>query len=114
MSERGEREFLQDILEAGQRIRMYTKGMTYDAFRQDYKTQDAVIRNLEVIGEAAKNISTEFRSKHPALPWKGMTGMRDRLIHHYFGVNLDIVWDVIQVEMPGVIEQVEGILEQLR
>ena len=111
MSERQTREFLLDMLEAARRILAYTEGMDYQAFLRDFKTQDAVVRNLEVLGEAAKNIPDKFRSKNPSLPWKAMAGTRDRLIHHYFGVNMDIVWDIVQMELPGVIEEVEAALK---
>lgn len=100
MSERAEIEFVNDILEAVQRISRYLGGLSYDDFRRDTKTQDAVIRNIEVIGEAAKGVTEEWRAKHPHIPWKSMAGMRDRLIHHYFGVNLDIVWQVASEELP--------------
>jgi uncharacterized protein with HEPN domain len=86
--------------------------MTYERFLADIKTQDAVIRNLEIIGEATKSLSTGLREKHPDVPWKGMAGVRDRLIHHYFGVNLDIVWDIVAVELPVLESQVEAILQQ--
>jgi uncharacterized protein with HEPN domain len=86
--------------------------MTYDRFLADIKTQDAVVRNLEIIGEATKSLSTGLREKYPDVPWKGMAGVRDRLIHHYFGVNLDIVWDIVAVELPALESQVEAILQQ--
>lgn len=91
MSERTVRDFLSDIQEAIHRVTAYTAGVTYEAFLADTKTQDAVIRNLEIIGEATKNLPADLRAKYPGMPWKGMAGVRDRLIHHYFGVNLDIV-----------------------
>lgn len=100
MSERSDRDFISDIQEAVRRIADYTAGMTYEAFRTDLKTQDALIRNLEIIGEAAKNLSEELRTNHLDIPWKGMAGIRDKLIHHYFGVNLDIVWQVATDELP--------------
>jgi uncharacterized protein with HEPN domain len=103
MSERTDRDFVSDIQEAIRRIGDYTSGMTYEAFLADTKTQDAVIRNLEIIGEAAKNLSEELRVERADIPWKGMTGIRDKLIHHYFGVNLDIVWQVVTSELPPVI-----------
>jgi uncharacterized protein with HEPN domain len=109
MSERSDRDLLSDIKEAAQRIATYTTGMTYNAFLGDTKTQDAVIRNLEIIGEATKNLSGELRAKYPDLPWKGMAGVRDRLIHDYFGVNLDIVWQIITAELPEVVVKVEAI-----
>jgi uncharacterized protein with HEPN domain len=110
MSERTDREFLLDMLEAARRIQAYIGEMDFKAFQRDFKTQDAVVRNLEVLGEAAKNIPDEFRVRHPDLPWRAMAGTRDRLIHHYFGVNLDIVWDIVSLELPGVIGGIESIL----
>ena len=83
--------------------------MTYQAFLGDTKTQDAVIRNLEIIGEAIKNLSPELLESHPNVPWKGMAGVRDRLIHHYFGVNLDVVWQIVVEELPKVVSQVDKI-----
>lgn len=111
MSERGDREFLEDIQEAVLRVIGYTDGMTYEAFMADTKTQDAVIRNLEIIGEATKNIAMDLRDKHLDVPWKGMAGLRDRLIHHYFGVNLDIVWNIVTTELTDVLYQIEAILQ---
>ena len=112
MSERYTRDSLRDMVEAGQRIREYTEGMNYANFRKDYKTQDAVIRNIEILGEAAKSIPDEFRAKFPGVPWRAMAGMRDRLIHHYFGINLEIVWQVVEGELSEVIEQIQDILNQ--
>lgn len=111
MSERSDREFLGDIREAIQRITNYTRGMSYEDFLSDAKTQDAVIRNLEVLGEAAKNLSEEFRVAHASLPWKSMMGTRDRLIHHYFGVSLDIVWQIVSLELPKVGSQLQKLAE---
>src|SRR5688572_18517368 len=87
MSKRTDQEFLSDIREALQRIAAYITGMTYESFVADSKTQDAVIRNLEILGEATKNLSGEFRTKYPTVPWRSMAAARDRLIHHYFGTN---------------------------
>jgi len=112
MSQRRDSDLLGDIQEAARRLRAYTAGMTYEAFMADSKTQDAVIRNLEIMGEAAKNLSAELRAKYPVVPWKSMAGIRDRLIHHYFGVNLDIIWEIVTVELPEVVAQLEKILEQ--
>jgi uncharacterized protein with HEPN domain len=112
MSERVDGDLLRDIQESVRRITTYTAGMTYYRFLDDIKTQDAVIRNLEIIGESTKRLSTGLRGKYPDVPWKGMAGIRDRLIHHYFGVNLDIVWDIVTSELPSLESQVEAILQQ--
>ncbi|MFQ5614135.1 MAG: DUF86 domain-containing protein [Anaerolineae bacterium] len=112
MSERTDRDFLNDIQEAIRRIAEYTAGMSYQAFLEDVKTQDAVIRNLEIIGEATKNLARDLRERYPDVPWKSMAGVRDRLIHHYFGVNLDIVWQIVVAELPKVASQLKRILDQ--
>jgi len=112
MSERTDADFLTDIQEAINRITKYTAGITYTDFLADTKTQDAVIRNLEIIGEATKNISGDLRDFYKEVPWKSMAGIRDRLIHDYFGVNLDIVWQVGVTELPGVALSIEEILRR--
>ncbi len=112
MSERTDADFLTDIQEAISRIAKYTTGITYADFLADTKTQDAVIRNLEIIGEATKNLSVDLRDFYRDVPWKSMAGIRDRLIHDYFGVNLDIVWQVGAEELPGVAASIEKILRR--
>jgi uncharacterized protein with HEPN domain len=104
--ERSDLDLLADIEEAARRIGTYTAGMTYDGFLGNLETQDAVIRNLEIIGEATKNLSAELRAAQPDIPWKGMAGLRDRLIHDYFGVNLDIVWQIAAVDLPELTAQI--------
>ena len=110
MSNRGDEDLLGDMQEAIRRITTYTGEMSYHTFLNDTRTQDAVIRNLEIIGEAAKNISAELRMKHPDLPCTDMARVRDRLIHRYFGVNLDIVWQIAREELPKVAAQIESII----
>lgn len=110
MSKRGDIEFLSDIEEAIRRIEIYIEKTNYDEFLEDIKTQDAVVRNLEIIGEATKNISNDFREKYSQIPWKKLAGVRDRLIHHYFGVNYDIVWVIAKEELPEIVSQIEEIL----
>jgi uncharacterized protein with HEPN domain len=109
MSKRSDEELIFDIKEAIKRIKSYLKSLGYDKFLKDIKTQDAVVRNLEIIGEAAKNLSNEFKKKHEDTPWKELAGLRDRLIHHYFGVNLDIVWTIIKEELQRVSTKIEEI-----
>jgi uncharacterized protein with HEPN domain len=102
MSSRSDPDLLTDIREAIDRIRLYIGDSSYTDFLGDTKTQDAVIRNIEILGEAAKNVSEEVRTTYPKIPWRSMAGMRDRLIHDYFGVNLDIVWQVSTIELPKI------------
>ena len=105
-------EFLKHILEAGRRVHEYTQsGRT--AFETDNLIQDAVIRNLEVIGEAVKNLSDAFRLEHASIPWKRIAGLRDTLIHRYFFVQLDLVWDVVEMHLPPLMTQVEAIRAKL-
>ncbi|MDE1890846.1 MAG: DUF86 domain-containing protein [Planctomycetota bacterium] len=109
MSKREDTAIIQDMKEAIDRIMSYTSGMEYDSFLQDNKTQDAVIRNIEILGEASKSLSNETREKYPHIPWKDIAGTRDKLIHDYFGVNIDIVWDIVKNEIPTLSAQLKDI-----
>ncbi|MFQ6002243.1 MAG: DUF86 domain-containing protein [Candidatus Zixiibacteriota bacterium] len=113
MPRRGDREFLLDILEACGRIEGFVKGVSYEDFINDIKTQDAILRNIEIIGEAVKNLSNEFKNKHTEIEWKKISGMRDKLIHLYFGVNLEIVWDVVKNKIPILKDQISEPLSEL-
>ncbi len=113
MSKRSDRECLLDIHEALQRIEAYIADMTLADFVNDKKTQDAVVRNLEVIGEATKNLSNQIRDTSPEVPWKGLAGVRDKMIHHYFGINYEIVWTICKDELPMVRSHVEQMLQDL-
>lgn len=113
MSKRRDADYLADILEASRRAQAYIFSMDYDVFLADTKTQDAVIRTLEIVGEATKRLSPELRETSDQVPWKSMAGIRDRLIHDYFGVNLDIVWQVVTSDLPTLETEVASILSQL-
>ena len=113
MSRRRDRDYLADILEAIERATGYAAGLTHEQFLADRRTQDAVVRNLEVIGEAAKNLSRELRARHPEVPWKVLVGVRDRMIHHCFGIDYETVWQIVQEDFPGLLSQIEGILVTL-
>ena len=106
--------YVEDILEAIEKIKRYTAGMSFDDFVEDEKTVDAVIRNLEIIGEAVKNLPEEFKEKHSNVPWKEISGMRDRLIHAYFGVDLSIVWYTIKNDLDEIEFRLKSIMEGQR
>ena len=103
-----------DILEAIGRIQTYIGGLSYPEFLIDLKTQDAVVRNLEIVGEAAKRLSPAVRNRSSSVPWQDIGGMRDRLIHHYFGTNWEIVWDVIQTKLPQLQQEVARLIDTKR
>ncbi|MBI1923775.1 DUF86 domain-containing protein [Candidatus Poribacteria bacterium] len=107
---RRDTDYLSDIQEAIKRIIAYTENLTGDAFMEDLKTQDAVTRNLEVMGEATKNLSSPLRKRYPQIPWKDLAGVRDKLIHHYFGINYEIVWKIVEEQLPVLQPQIEEVL----
>jgi uncharacterized protein with HEPN domain len=107
---RREKEYLADMVEAMQRIMDYTLELTYEEFLADRKTQDAVLRNLQVMGEAVKKLSAPVKQAHPHLPWKEMAGMRDKVVHDYFGINYDIVWSIAKRELPVLLPSLTAIL----
>jgi uncharacterized protein with HEPN domain len=109
---RDSRVYLEDILEAIARIQRYTRGLSQDAFADDQRTVDAIVRNLEVIGEAVKQLPAEVRLRAPAVEWQKIAGLRDILIHQYFGIDIEIVWDVVQTKLPDLRAAVLSILDR--
>ncbi|MGA3323927.1 MAG: DUF86 domain-containing protein [Terriglobia bacterium] len=103
--------YLEDILQAITKVREYTSGMSLSAFAGDARTFDAVIRNLEVIGEAAKTVLETVRLNHPEVDWKKIAGLRDILIHQYFGVDAELIWDIIQNKLTALEEQIRAIVK---
>ena len=101
--------YLRHIVDAIKDIEAYTAGGREEFFATKI-IQDAVIRNLEIIGEAVKNLTPAFRSEHPDFPWKQIAGLRDVLIHHYFGVDLDSVWLVVESRLPHLLQRLEPLL----
>jgi uncharacterized protein with HEPN domain len=98
------------MLESIQVIQDYTSGMDYDTFIADRRTVDAVIRNLNIIGEAATHVPDEITEQYPEIPWAEMRGMRNIVVHVYFGVNLRIVWDTLQVNLPPLVTLLKRLL----
>ena len=103
--------FLQHILESIKEIENYTKGISNDKFLKNKQLQDALVRRLEIIGEAVRNLPNDFRNDYSEIPWSEMAGMRDILIHEYFGVDLNLVWKTIKEDIPNLKEKIKEILD---
>jgi uncharacterized protein with HEPN domain len=100
------------IIDSMDQIAEYTDPLDYNSFMESRMIQDAVIRNLEVIGEAAKNVSNSTKADHPQIPWKQMAGMRDKLIHNYMGVDLGAVWNTVEKVIPDLKRDLQQIADQ--
>jgi uncharacterized protein with HEPN domain len=105
--------FIRDVLDSIEKIEKYCQSMTYDQFLDDDKTRDAVVRNLEIIGEAGKNIPDSIKERFPDIAWRSMTGMRDKLIHGYFGVSFPIVWETVENDLPFLKEKMKELYDLL-
>lgn len=102
--------YLQHILDAIRKIEKYVQGMTLHDFLADDRTEDAVVRQLEIIGEAVKNISISTKESHPEIPWQNIADMRNKLIHEYFGVDYIMVWKVVEDDLPIFKEKLQAML----
>jgi uncharacterized protein with HEPN domain len=109
---RDSRVYLEDILEATRKIASYTAHLSKAAFLEDENTFDAVVRNLEVIGEAVKKLPEDLRAEHAAVEWKKIAGLRDILIHEYFGLDAEIVWDIVQTKVPVLDREIRAMLAE--
>lgn len=109
---RNSKLYLKDILEAMEAIEYFVEGMDLDKFQKDDKTSSAVIRKFEIIGEATKNLPEELKNNNPDIPWREMAGMRDKLIHFYFGVKYDLVWHTIKDIIPQIQPRLIEILQE--
>ena len=108
------RLYIQDILESIEAIEEYVQSTTEEQFYRNRQVQDAVLRRLEIIGEAVKNLDEDFRNRYPEIPWKKVAGLRDVLIHEYFGVSLKRVWRVIKIDLVDLKLQISRIWEELK
>ncbi|MFQ3634055.1 DUF86 domain-containing protein [Roseiflexus sp.] len=112
MSKRNWQDFVQDMLESIQKVEDYSGHLTSEEFFVDGKTQDAVIRNLEIIGEAARRIPDEIQQRHADIPWTQVVGLRNRLVHGYFVVDLTIVWEICKHDLPRLRVRLEQLLQE--
>lgn len=108
------RVYLDDILESIERIEDYTKGKTEEVFKRNTELQDAVLRRLEIIGEAVKHIPEDVKDKYPQIEWKKIAGARNIFVHEYFGVRLERVWETALKDLPRLKEQIERILKEIK
>ncbi len=102
--------YLGHIIEAINRINKYTKGLSKDEFLKNILIEDATVRNIEIIGEAVKNLPGDFKKKHKEIPWKDIAGMRDRIAHFYFGIDYDLVWDTIEKDIPELKKKIQKLI----
>ena len=112
MSERDISLLLGDMLESALKIKRYVEGMDYESFISDEKTVDAVVRNFEIIGEAANRIDPDFKIRNPELEWKRIRGFRNRIIHEYFGIDFEIVWTIIEEDIDTLIDWLEVLVNE--
>jgi uncharacterized protein with HEPN domain len=108
------RPYIQDILESIEAIEEYVQFTTEEQFYRNRQVQDAVLRRLEIIGEAVKNLDEDFKNRYPEIPWKKIAGLRDVLIHEYFGVSLKRIWRVIKIDLVDLKFKISRIWEEIR
>jgi uncharacterized protein with HEPN domain len=106
-------DYVRDILDAIAKATSFVSGMSVETFAEDARTSFAVIRALEIVGEAARQIPADVRAAYPGVPWKAMTGIRDKLIHQYFGVDLEVIWRTVQDDLPPLLAPLASLLTDL-
>lgn len=106
------RDFLQHILEECNYITGASKGLPRDRFVEDETLKRAMTRSIEIIGEAVKKLDEEFRAKYPGIEWKKLAGARDRIIHHYSGIDYDIIWEIVEEKVPQLKDYIEEIISE--
>jgi uncharacterized protein with HEPN domain len=114
MSKREILLLLDDMLQSARKIKQYTKDMDYESFLKDDRTIDAVVRNFEIIGEAANRIDSDFRLKNPEIEWKRIRGFRNRIVHDYFGIDYEIVWSIVETYLDELIESLVTMIDKNR
>jgi uncharacterized protein with HEPN domain len=110
MPNRNDSLYLEDIYSSIKKIQKYTNGMAFEDFEKDGKTVDAVIRNLEILGEASKNISSKIKIGTPYIPWRSMIAIRNKVIHEYFGIDFEILWKTIKDDLPKLKKEIKILL----
>ena len=113
MSKRSLELLVEDIWESIEKIERYTEGMTQDNFQSDEKTTDAVVRNFEIIGEAAGRLPEDFTSRYSEIEWVKIIGLRNRIVHEYFGVDLQIIWQILKKDIPAFKASLKNIRSRL-
>lgn len=112
MSKRNASLLLEDMIDAANKIERYTEGLDYSTFINDDKTIDAVVRNFEIIGEAANRLRSEFHESHNEIEWNRIRGFRNRIVHHYFGIDYEIVWSIIENDLDDLKDQLVDLLNE--
>jgi uncharacterized protein with HEPN domain len=108
------KDYIEDIINSILKIQQFTEEMSFEKFAEDDKTIFAVIRALEIIGEASKKIPLSLKNKYPAIPWREIAGMRDKLIHEYFGISVKVLWNTVKEDIPTIKSLFQRILEDIK